>query len=316
MLPVGLALVLQVASQPASAAPQPVPPRNGKHTVQAIFGGRDVIPLCIVAPREYVDGTAIAPGTNCTIVVYRSKNEGKPGTYTQEVGRGQGPIEREWIDVGAKVPPEGGDGGVIYLASCAVINGEWSDLNNQHMTIIWSPDQFEIKEYPAAGSNPGAPPGRKATATGPEQYPSWLKELGDAARGVGGGGDNVYTVETLPMGEYHEDLSDLDFTLTMKLEVQPDGSIMGGTQLDPLLADARGDAAVTDIKVVHNQASGRLAGGSLTAKVSFMVNITLEFTDQRQTVTFQVVTDLNGNGQQGKEIRGHARTVSTGGGMR
>lgn len=308
MLPVGLALVLQVASQPASAAPQPGPPRNGKHTVQAIFGGRDVIPLCVVAPREYVDGTAIAPGTNCTIVVYRSKDEGKPGTYTQEVGRGQGPIEREWIDVGAKVPPEGGDGGVIYLASCAVINGEWSDLNNQYMTIIWSPGQFEIKDYPAAGSNPGAPPGRRATVTGPEQYPSWLKEVGDAARGVGGGGD-AYTVETLPLREYHEELDELVFTLTFHIDVAPDGTLSGKTDLEPLLATARGLPMVPKVEVRKNEVTGRMVGGSLNAKVAFAVTVDTEFMDQKHSTTIHADTDLTGNGRQGEAVRGAARTT-------
>ena len=309
MLPVGLALVLQAASQPAGAAPQPVPPRHGRHTVQAMFGGRTVIPMCIVPPREYVDGTPIPEGTNCTIVVYRSKDEGRPGTYTQEVGRGQGPIEREWIDVGADVPCDDPKGGVIYLASCAIINGEWSDLNNQYTTIIWSPGQFDIKDYPAAGSNPGSPPGRKPVRTGPEQYPSWLKEIGDAARGAGGGGDGGYTVETLPLMEYHEELGGLDLALKLRLAVAPDGTLSGDTDLEPLLTLIRDLLAVTKVEVPRNEVTGRLAGGSLNAKVVFAVTIHTEFADQNHVRTIHADTALNSNGQQGETIRGQARTT-------
>jgi len=62
---------------------------------------------------------------------------------------------------------------------------------------------------------------------------------------------------------------------------------------------------------VHNGASGRLAGGSLTAKVLFTLQFTLFM---GETGTIQVETALNGDGQQGKEIRGRARTVVTSGG--
>jgi len=308
---IGLALAWILASPPAGAQPRPDIPRNGKHTVQAIFGGRDLIPLCVVPPRIYSDATPIPEGSTCTIVVYRSHDEGKPGTYTQEVGRGTGPIEREWIDVAAKVPPDSADGGVVYLASCATINGEWSDLNNQYMTIVWSPDRFSVEEYPAAGQFPGPPPGQRAATppSGPEQYPAWLKEIGDAARGVGGGGDGGYTVETLPLMEYHEELAGLDLALKMRIAVAPDGKVTGDTDLEPLLVLIRDLMSVTRAEVPGNHITGRLAGGQLNAKAAFAVTIHTEFADQKHVRTIHADTSLNGDGQQGQTIRGQARTT-------
>lgn len=159
----GVLLAVGMAAS-AWAAPQPGVPRNGQHSVQGMFGGTNKIPLCIVPPRQYADGTEIPGDKDCAIVVFRSVEKGRPGTYTQEVGRGIGKVRDDlepWVNVSATVPADSPDGGTIYLASCALIDGEWSDLNNQWLTIVWAPGQFDVVEYPEGGSNPGPPPGVK-----------------------------------------------------------------------------------------------------------------------------------------------------------
>ncbi len=304
---VSLGALLCVLSPLAHPAPIPSPPRNGKHTVQAMFGGRSVIPMCIVPPRTYVDGTPIAQGTQATIVVYRSMQEGKPGTYTQEVGRGVGPIEREWIDVGANVPCDNPNGGVIYLASSAIINGVESDLNNQYTTIIWSPGTFEVKEYPAAGSKPGPPASRKnqPTSSVEESYPEWMRELGRAASG--GGSEGGYEIKTPPLSEFHEYFSDTNLALTIRFAADAQGNVTGGTDLEQFVALTRAETGVKKVEVQRNEVTGRLAGGVLKAQGVFALAVTTDLLGQTGTGVMTATTDLNGSAQ-GAEIRGPAHT--------
>ncbi|MGQ9732889.1 MAG: hypothetical protein ACUVX8_16650 [Candidatus Zipacnadales bacterium] len=295
------------------AAPIPSPPRHGRYTVQAMFGGRSTIPMCIVPPRTYIDGKPIPPGTQCTIVVYRSMQEGKPGTYTQEVGRGVGPIEREWIDVAANVPCDDPKGGVIYLASSAIINGVESDLNNQYTTIIWSPGEFSVKEYPAAGSKPGSPPRRKnaptstSSAGGTEsEYPEWMRDLGRAATSVGT--KSGYEIVTPPLTEFSPEFGFPDVTLTMRFVVGTNGTITGQTDLDQFVAITRAEQLVSNVEVPRNEITGRLIGESLVARPIFVVAVTAKLGDETKRGVLTVTTELNGTTQAGGEIRGQAHT--------
>lgn len=176
--------ILVLSLSPLYAA-LPEAPRNGKNSVQMLVGGTNKIPMCIVPPRTRADGTAIPPGTPCTIVVYRSFEQGKRDSYNTEVGRAAGKVTKPddlqaWIDLTAVVPPEDPRGGVFYLASSAIIDGQESDLNSQWLTVRWAPGEFTPVEYPAASRIAGAPPSRRAAMipVGPLAYPDWVKPSG------------------------------------------------------------------------------------------------------------------------------------------
>jgi hypothetical protein len=150
-----LLLTAEVMAQAGSM--QPVPPRTGKNSVQIAIGGTDNVLLAIVPPRAYTDGTPIPVGTPCTIVIYRSKANGAPGTYTEEVGRADGKVTspndlQAWIDVKAHAGPDNPNGDTIYLACTAIVGGIESNRNNQWLTINWYLGGFTVDEYPAGAS--------------------------------------------------------------------------------------------------------------------------------------------------------------------
>jgi hypothetical protein len=154
------AVLLLTAEILAQAGPmQPAPPRNGKNSVQMAIGGTDNVLLAIVPPRAYTDGTPIPVGTPCTIVIYRSRAKGAPGTYTEEVGRAEGKVTspndlQAWIDIKAHAGPDNPNGDTIYLASTAIVGGVESNRNNQWLTINWYLGGFTVDEYTPGG--PGA----------------------------------------------------------------------------------------------------------------------------------------------------------------
>jgi hypothetical protein len=149
-----------------AGAKEPVPPRTGQYSVQLIIGHTDDVILNIIPPRLYTDGTPIPMGSPCTIVIYRSKAKGAPGTYTEEVGRAEGTVTspddmQPWIVVRANAGPEDPLSDTIYLACTAIVDGVESARNNQWLTINWHPQgipEWDVIESPggAGVAGPGA----------------------------------------------------------------------------------------------------------------------------------------------------------------
>jgi len=143
---------------------EPVPPRTGPNSVQLIIGETDNVILNIIPPRLYTSGAPIPTGTPCTIVIYRSKSMGAPGTYTEEVGRAEGAVTapndlQSWMVVKANAGPDDPLNDVIYLACTAVIGGIESEQNNQWLTINWHPQEiteWDVVQFPRdAGAHAG-----------------------------------------------------------------------------------------------------------------------------------------------------------------
>ncbi len=166
-------ILVLTAEVMAQANPmQPVPPRTGKNSVQMAIGGTDNVLLAIVPPRAYVNGAPIPVGTPCTIVIYRSKANGAPGTYTEEVGRAEGKVTspndlQAWMDIKAHAGPDDPNGDTIYLACTAIIGGVESARNNQWLTINWYLGGFNLDEYPAGGGPGGVGITPCSSYTGP-----------------------------------------------------------------------------------------------------------------------------------------------------
>jgi hypothetical protein len=158
LLVAAIILLLSAEVMAQAGSMQPVPPRTGKNSVQMAIGGTDNVLLAIVPPRAYLDGTPVPVGTPCTIVVYRSRSKGAPGTYTEEVGRADGTVTspndlQAWIDVKAHAGPDNPNGDTIYLACTAIVGGVESNRNNQWLTINWYLGGFDVDEYPAGAAS-------------------------------------------------------------------------------------------------------------------------------------------------------------------
>lgn len=303
--PRALSLWLLLCVAAASAGPLPAPPRNGRNSVQMIVGGRSSIPLCIVPPRQYVDGTAIPPGTPCTIVIYRSNQQGKPGTYVTEVGRADGRVTRPddlqpWTNVTANAPP-GAAGEAIYLASSAIVGGEESDLNNQWLTIVWSPGEFSVKEYPAAGSNPGPPPNRRNRRPQTDDYPDWL---------TGEGGGDTWELKA-PEIEAWSDRESGDLTLPITFRVAPDGKVSGRAEPDPIVAEIRRAESSAQVSFVKNSVTGTYTNGVLHAHLSVQLTMAAQINGKPQRATMNAEIDLPGRRNDAGEIVGTGRIRAT-----
>ena len=125
----------------------------------------------------------------------------------------------------------------------------------------------------------------------------------------GAGGDGGYTVETLPLQEYHDELAGLELTLTMRIAVAADGTLSGDTDLEPLLVLINDLPFVDRAEALGSHTIGRLAGGQLSASAAFAITIHTEVGGQRHARTIRAYTTFTGAGQQGDTIRGQARTT-------
>ncbi len=295
-----LVVLLLSTSRQVIAAPQPRPPQNGKHSVQMIVGGSNRIPMCIVPPRLYEDGTAIVPGTPCTIVIYRSRENGRRNTYNEEVGRGQGQVTRPndlqpWVDVTAVVPPDKPDGGTFYLASSAIVGGVESDLNNQWLTIEWSPGHFQALGYPPFGPDAGQPPGRRASpvaTVAPLDYPAWT-------RGEATGPSSATAYETsLPEWVGAGGPTKLRFELTGE-------SVTGAVVTQPIVDHFRKKAPDSQVTFPLNRLSGRLTAGALASALEFTVVAANKDGEMR----VETVADLRGTVLADRRIQGRAKAL-------
>jgi len=302
MRPRVLLFLALATAAPAQLLPQP--PRHGKNTVQMIVGGTDKIPMCIVPPRAYVDGSPIPPGTPCEIKVYRSRQDGKPGSYTELVGSTNGKVTKPddlqaWIDVVAKAGPEPGKQ-AVYLASSGTIGGLESDLNNQWTTIVWAPGNFQVKEYPAAGSNPGPPPGRKAAAPpGKMDYPAWLRE---------GGGTGGWRMMTPSMDNWDSPKTPT-LNLPLDFSIAADGTLTGQLDEAVMIGWVRDSLGVpgADITLPKNKLGGRLEGNTFKAQHAFQLVVKAKVDGKLQEVRVAGDTTFEGV-RSGASIAGQANT--------
>lgn len=296
-------LLLGLATS-ATAQLLPQPPRHGKNTVQMIVGGTDKIPMCIVPPRAYVDGTPIPPGTPCEIKVYRSRQDGRPGSYTELVGSATGKVTKPddlqaWIDVAAKAGPEPGKQ-AVYLASSATIGGQESDLNNQWTTIVWAPGNFSVKEYPAAGSKPGPPPGRKAAAPpGQMDYPAWLREGAEA------GGWRMMT----PSMDNWDSAETPTLNLPLDFKIAADGTVTGQLDEAIMIGWVRSSLGMADadITLPKNKLGGRLDANTFKAQHAFQMVVKAKVDGRLQEVRVAGDTTFEGV-RSGASIVGQANT--------
>ncbi|MCC7495107.1 MAG: carboxypeptidase regulatory-like domain-containing protein [Fimbriimonadaceae bacterium] len=294
-----------VCLSPLGAA-LPLPPRNGKNSVQMLVGGSNKVPLCLVPPRARADGTPLAPGTRCTIVVYRSHAAGRTNTYDQEVGRADGQVTRPddlqpWIDVTAMVPPDDPKGGIFYLASSAIVDGQESTLNNQWLTVRWSPGSFTPLEYPAAGRVAGSPPSHRGAmaAVRPLNYPGWVLE---ATAGT----------------EFDCRLpSDTTLRVRPTLRISVNGTnASGSVPLAALATEYRKKVPEGSVSLPRNQFRGTVADGLLsgTLELHFVLGGKQDGAplNERVETTLQVRAALTGKGRLEGVAKGTTVTTRNG----
>jgi hypothetical protein len=309
ILAVLICLVVLTSAVLGAEQKLPSPPRNGRHSVQMIVGGRNTIPLCIAPPKQFRDGTSILPKTPVTIVVYRSRQEGRGGTYTEKAGEGVGWVGKEWVDVTANVPPDKTN--FFYLASSAAINGVESDLNNQWLTVKWWPGGFQVLEYPPAGANPGSPPSRTG-GTGPQDSATPLVYLPDSFFGFGQAGSSAsgkgYLIKLPNMSAMHKQLGSLSCGYELGFTADAAGKLQGAVNARPLLEHYGHPEVGWQVAGTLEHVTGTLQGGSFRCRADCRLDLK---TNSGSCST--MVTDLTFSGTQATSgaITGSLRSVVT-----
>lgn len=136
---------LPSTAPPGTVAPNP--PGTGPFSVQMFLGGTQYTYLCLNPPSTYVDGTAIRQGTNVTIKIYRSMDQGASYTVPVSIASGgQGTVgqgaagtqQRPWIDLTVITPVDCIEPRVVFLAATAVVDGLESAQTSNNLTFRYA----------------------------------------------------------------------------------------------------------------------------------------------------------------------------------
>jgi hypothetical protein len=137
-------------AQPSTAPPgtvAPNPPGTGPFSVQMFLGGTQYTYLCLNPPTTYVDGTGIPQGTNVTIKIYRSMDQGASyATSVSIASGGQGTVgmgaagtqQKPWIDLTVITPVDCIEPRIVFLAATAVVNGVESAQTSNNLTFRYA----------------------------------------------------------------------------------------------------------------------------------------------------------------------------------